>query len=99
MKVTLISFEDGDSFFVSGDPCLQKDCSKIPYAVCQVSNGAPICACPSNCPSLKEPVCGDNKKTFDNECKMRQFSCNQKTPVKVSTQGECCKFFTLTGVA
>ena len=78
--------------YALGDPCLQKDCSNVPYAVCQVSNGSPICTCPSNCPTFKEQICGSNRKTYDNECRLRQFSCQQKTLITVASEGECRKF-------
>ena len=78
--------------YVLEDHCLQKDCSNVPYSVCQVSNGSPICTCPSNCPTFKEQVCGSNRKAYDNECKLRQFSCQQKTLITVASQGECRKF-------
>ena len=84
-----------NAFALLGDPCLKQDCSTSPYSVCQVTNGNPACVCPAGCPSLKEPVCGSNKKTFDNECRLRQFSCQNKKLIKVTSQGSCGTFIAM----
>lgn len=56
------------------------------------------CVCPEKCPSEKDPVCGDNGETYDNECQLKLESCKTKQPIIVSSKGECGKFSTVNSI-
>ena len=48
-----------------------------------------ISACDTNCDGELNPVCGSNKKTYANECKMKADACKLKRIITVSHKGEC----------
>ena len=73
------------------DPCKGFDCSSIPYSSCEAVDDKPVCTCPKTCPKVVKPVCGSNKKSYDNECLMRQASCNRKMLINVAHEGKCGK--------
>ena len=47
-----------------------------------------MCACPDMCPSLGEPVCGSDGKTYENVCKARKESCEKKKDLSFK-RGPC----------
>nr|XP_024219435.1 agrin-like isoform X3 [Halyomorpha halys] len=70
--------------------CENKKCEF--YAVCQIDSGGEAnCVCPSNCSeeTNSEEVCGSDRKTYSNECELKQVSCRNKIPIRVSKRGHC----------
>ena len=58
---------------------------------CRVdAQGRAVCECPKQCPSLGEPVCGSNGKTYENECIARKESCEKKKGLSIKP-GSCGK--------
>ncbi|ESN95385.1 hypothetical protein HELRODRAFT_86858, partial [Helobdella robusta] len=54
----------------------------------QCENGA--CTCTFACPNeRKEEVCGDNGKTYPNECFMNKSSCKGNVDVRLAYHGKC----------
>ena len=43
------------------------------------------------CPEAQNPVCGDDKKTYPNECMMYWSACKQMKKIKVAHKGKCKK--------
>ena len=80
------------SFIEPRDACAKKQCSN--YANCQVQpDGITAkCVCSEICQTKKDPVCGDNGETYENECQLRAASCKTKQPISVASKGECGMF-------
>lgn len=58
-------------------PCYNDSCPN-PGQVCIVEGGNAVCVCPDCTGRPEEPVCslvGNVVKTFENECKMKQYAC------------------------
>ena len=47
------------------------------------------CVCPFLCPVDYEPVCGDDGKTYHNQCEMDKHGCQQNKDIDVAHTGEC----------
>ncbi|XP_023330001.1 very low-density lipoprotein receptor [Eurytemora carolleeae] len=45
--------------------------------------------CPTSCPNDDIPVCGDNSKTYRNECEMRMEECTLGMVININYKGEC----------
>ena len=65
------------------DVCLDVHCK---YGA-RCENGR--CVCPTECPKIYEPICGNDSVNYDNECQMRSASCRQSTDISVKFFGEC----------
>lgn len=81
------------SFIEPRDACAKKQCSN--YATCQVQpDGVTAkCVCSEICPTKKDPVCGVNGETYENECQLRAASCKTSQPISVASKGECGMYF------
>ncbi|XP_034935622.1 agrin-like isoform X2 [Chelonus insularis] len=82
--------EGKDHNFASNnaEPCEKTYCAW--GATCIVSEtGSAVCQCPFNCPKNREPVCGTDDVTYENQCQLRQASCNDRKNTRVKHQGEC----------
>ena len=55
------------------------------------SNYKASCQCPK-CPPETKHVCGNDGKTYVNECELRKQSCTTKTNIGVLHPGKCGKF-------
>ena len=63
------------------------------YAEC-VDNGQGLttCECPSSCDGFStQHICGNNSKTYSNECEMRKTSCQQERLIRKGYDGNCGK--------
>jgi len=53
----------------------------------------PTCKCPTedDCPRDYEPVCGSDKKTYINHCRLRVEACKTGQTINVAKKGVCGK--------
>ena len=42
-------------------------------------------------PAYKEPVCGDDGKTYKNKCELERENCLNKKAISFKHHGECCE--------
>lgn len=69
--------------FLPTDACVGVRC---PFgATCE--NGQ--CMCPSVCPTLYEPVCASDDKSYDNDCEMRRKACRDNVELEIVHTGLC----------
>ncbi|XP_069117853.1 agrin-like isoform X2 [Argopecten irradians] len=47
------------------------------------------CVCPLTCPRTLEPVCASDRKTYENECKMKRAACVQNVDLYVMDNRPC----------
>ena len=50
--------------------------------------GKPICVCPRDL----TPVCGEDGKTYDNKCLLKQANCSTKPRIRFAFRGSCKAF-------
>ena len=75
--------------FASLEPCKFVVCAN--HTKCQEqADGSTMCLCQTRqkCPAEQEPVCGSNRKTYDNECLFRADACGSDMTFK---KGRCGK--------
>ena len=48
-----------------------------------------MCECRKNCDRKREPVCGSDGNTYDNECLMQVRACETNTNIRKAYDGEC----------
>ncbi|XP_076372901.1 agrin-like [Tachypleus tridentatus] len=53
------------------------------------SQGLPTCVCDFHCSSEKEPVCGSNRRLYDNECYLREAACNLQQEIRTVARDSC----------
>ena len=46
-------------------------------------------SCPTSCPSVRNEVCGNDGRTYDNECIMRLTACETGLTIVVQSLGQC----------
>ncbi|XP_015782759.1 agrin isoform X2 [Tetranychus urticae] len=70
------------------DKCISLNCSN--YAMCDLSqSGTASCLCPSECPPILKPICGNDGVTYESVCDLQRKSCLLNQPVKVKHYGSC----------
>ncbi|XP_070565564.1 uncharacterized protein [Ptychodera flava] len=62
------------------DPCKTFKCP-YPGQVCMNEGTHAWCACETVCPDVYEPVCGDDRKQYNNRCYMTLESCKMKRTI------------------
>lgn len=82
--MTLWQIQSGHFF---PDPCKFVACTNNTKCEEQ-ADGSTQCVCqsPEDCPDDVEPVCGSNRKTYDNECLFKVEACGTDMTFK---QGRC----------
>ncbi|CAI4227286.1 unnamed protein product [Auanema sp. JU1783] len=69
-------------------PCKNIVCSH--GSECQIRNETyASCECEASCTQVMKPVCATNGLTFDNQCELRRYACEQKSRIHVKHQGTC----------
>ena len=84
-SVTLCVFNC--SFFPA---CTRTTCQFGAKCVLQ-EDGSESCQCPLSCPLSYDPVCGNNKKTYANQCALNLETCLTNGSVVLAHEGKCCK--------
>ena len=75
-------------FFFFIDPCDTVSCEY--YGTCRLGpNHAANCVCQKSCPESEEPVCGSDGQTYNNECLMKQNSCNKHVDIQLVVRAPC----------
>ncbi|CAL4084615.1 unnamed protein product, partial [Meganyctiphanes norvegica] len=88
----------GDDFPRMSGGCEHKSCQF--YSICEANvDGDGHCICPAGCTEVESKVCGNDGKTYKNECFMKMEACLQQQHIAVVSRGDCdlclhvsCKF-------
>lgn len=73
--------------------CLGLSCADFPCPHgkhCVMNDeGHPQCVCSTRCPNKDSPVCGSDKKTYDNDCELLREACQTNTNIILLHHGRC----------
>ena len=76
---------------VTLEPCRGSSCKN--HAICVATpEGQGICQCREKCFEDKDPVCGSDRKTYENECELKRASCNRQITLTVEKRGPCGRY-------
>uniref|UniRef100_A0AAY5EY32 Agrin n=1 Tax=Electrophorus electricus TaxID=8005 RepID=A0AAY5EY32_ELEEL len=65
-----------------------KACGSCTFgAICDGQTGR--CVCPTECVGARQPVCGSDGTTYENECELNVRACTKQLDLHVAAQGEC----------
>lgn len=79
------------SFAFTEDPCDTVSCKY--HSTCRLGpNHVTSCACQKSCPATKQPVCGSNGQTYNNECLMKQNSCKKRDDIQLIVKAPCGEY-------
>uniref|UniRef100_A0A671RYE7 Agrin n=1 Tax=Sinocyclocheilus anshuiensis TaxID=1608454 RepID=A0A671RYE7_9TELE len=68
-------------------PC-DESCNNCSFgAICDAQTGR--CVCPKGCLETRQPVCGSDGMTYENECKLNVEACTKQLDLRVVAHGEC----------
>uniref|UniRef100_A0A8C1I0U8 Agrin n=1 Tax=Cyprinus carpio carpio TaxID=630221 RepID=A0A8C1I0U8_CYPCA len=68
-------------------PC-DESCTNCSFgAICDTQTGR--CVCPKGCLETRQPVCGSDGMTYENECKLNVEACTKQLELRVVAHGEC----------
>ena len=63
------------------------------HSTCRLGpNHVTSCACQKSCPAAKQPVCGSNGQTYNNECLMKQNSCKKRDDIQLIVKAPCGEY-------
>ncbi|XP_041377630.1 agrin-like isoform X2 [Gigantopelta aegis] len=67
------------------------DCDSCADKVCKYGAKCEhgTCLCPILCPTIHEPICASDGRTYSNECEMRRTACSRQSDLYVVRSGEC----------
>jgi hypothetical protein len=73
-------------------PCRGRECSHHAEGIARGNQG--ICQCPTKCPDNVKPrqICASDGNTYDNECELKNASCQQQKPLQIKHEGPCSKY-------
>ncbi|XP_064609154.1 follistatin-like [Liolophura sinensis] len=85
--------------FLGGAPSCEKchiTCGRVNCGAgkkCVNTKKGPKCACSPVCSKdmLKRKVCGTNRKTFKNQCRLLTYNCRHHEKVEIAYEGKCRK--------
>ena len=59
-------------------------------SVCRMRNNTATCLCDFMCSPQYDPVCGNDGKTYGNQCELRLTACEEKNPnLRLASRGLC----------
>uniref|UniRef100_A0A673LLL6 Agrin n=1 Tax=Sinocyclocheilus rhinocerous TaxID=307959 RepID=A0A673LLL6_9TELE len=71
-------------------PC-DESCNNCSFgAICDAQTGR--CVCPKGCLETRQPVCGSDGMTYENECKLNVEACTKQLDLRVVAHGECSEY-------